>query len=316
MKERIYNLYLFVEGEMISELGAVEYEMTGSEEEKIAFLESRAPLDIHKSKRFKIPDRFKLIDHDTNEITEGILRYQTYLKLCENGVSNIVFEGIFSDLNAPAEPLLVASPYVDGDIAVDTQLEIKNNNKHFRQIDLYSAPDYIAHYTRGNEFHLSQLIEDDFFSPIKLLLNNRFYISAIKLLLSAIDSFAYLEFGDKRNNFLQWIRKYMDYPKIGITPEEIWELRNAVIHMTSYDSRKVAKGEISRIIIQAGSRNSAIGNATYDGKLLDIHDFYILTAYAVEKWLGLVYSEKRFGIFFDRYDNIVSEKRSDIILFK
>lgn len=314
MRERAYNLYLFVEGEFVTEIGAVEYDLDGDDKDKISFLLAQAPSDIANSKRYRVPDNCKLINDDTNEVYDGVLRYSKYLELCDYGYQNIIWEEILHLLNAGSEPLLVVSAVVDGEILVDLQQELKSCTKEVNKIEMYSAPDYLLQYSDGSSFHLNRLIDDDFFTPIKLLLNNKHYISALKLLLSSIDSFAYLEYGDEPQIFARWLRSYMDYQKINVMPEEIWELRNAIIHMSSYDSRKVSNGKVSRLIIQISQHSEDVSNLTYDGKFLNLYTFYRLVAYAVEKWLTTVFEEKRFEQFFERYDKIVSENRLHVML--
>lgn len=53
--------------------------------------------------------------------------------------------------------------------------------------------DYLVKYTTPEGFDVPRLINDDFFLAIKLLFNSGLYVSASKLLLSFIDSIAYVE---------------------------------------------------------------------------------------------------------------------------
>ncbi len=72
--------------------------------------------------------------------------------------------------------------------------------------------DYLHKYVQDGKFDPHQLINDDFFRPIKLLINARHYISAAKLLMSAIDSVALVETGDVPGTppFIRWLDKYVD----------------------------------------------------------------------------------------------------------
>lgn len=58
--------------------------------------------------------------------------------------------------------------------------------------------DYLLAYRRGTSFDLTALFNDDYFRAVKLLWNNEYYVSAVKLLMSAVDTFGHLEHGDKR----------------------------------------------------------------------------------------------------------------------
>lgn len=67
-----------------------------------------------------------------------------------------------------------------------------------------------------------------FASSLKLTFNAGLYVSALKLLVSCIDSLAYIEYGDDRNStpFIKWLDTYADLTPLGITSTELWELRN------------------------------------------------------------------------------------------
>ena len=56
-------------------------------------------------------------------------------------------------------------------------------------------PDYLRRYTANGQFDLPRLINDDFFVPIKLLFNNKHYVSSAKLLLIFVDTISFLESG-------------------------------------------------------------------------------------------------------------------------
>ena len=106
--------------------------------------------------------------------------------------------------------------------------------------------DYLTKYSTEDGFDLPRLLNDDFFVAIRLLFNNRCYVSAANLLMSFIDSIAFVEYGDCTggSNFCRWLESYVDLQSIGITAEEIWEHRNSLVHMTNLDSRKVLSGKV------------------------------------------------------------------------
>jgi hypothetical protein len=75
------------------------------------------------------------------------------------------------------------------------------------------------------------------------------YVSSIKLLLSAVDTMAFLVTGNNSSkDFKEWLNKYVDLSIVGINADELWEHRNALLHMTTLDSRKVGQGKIVRLI--------------------------------------------------------------------
>lgn len=57
--------------------------------------------------------------------------------------------------------------------------------------------DYIGTYFTPGGFDFSRLINDDFFQPVRLLFQAGHFVSASKLLMVAIDSIGYVEFGTR-----------------------------------------------------------------------------------------------------------------------
>ena len=47
MKEKIFNLFIYTNGDVIDQLGVVVHEMEGSDEEKLAFLKSAVDNDYN-----------------------------------------------------------------------------------------------------------------------------------------------------------------------------------------------------------------------------------------------------------------------------
>lgn len=78
---------------------------------------------------------------------------------------------------------------------------------------------------------------------------NGLYVSSLKLLLSAVDTMAFLVTGNNSGeDFKKWLKKYVDLSAVGITADELWEHRNALLHMTTLDSRKINQRKIVRLI--------------------------------------------------------------------
>ena len=130
----------------------------------------------------------------------------------------------------------------------------------------------------------------------------------MKLLLSCIDSISYIEFGDqKAPSFIAWLHRYADLVKVGVTPEELWELRNGVLHMTNLSSRQVIRKRVRRISIRIGGESKTEADGTY------YFDFFMLiqaVAAALQSWFAS-YNDKRekFAAFVERYDETVSDSR-------
>lgn len=70
----------------------------------------------------------------------------------------------------------------------------------------------------------------------------------MKLLLSAVDTMAFLAKGQAGSKYFKtWLDTYVDLSPAGVTSDELWEHRNALLHMTTLDSRKVKGGKILRL---------------------------------------------------------------------
>ena len=78
--------------------------------------------------------------------------------------------------------------------------------------------DYIVKYCDGQAYDFSKLLNDDFFQPVRILFNEKHFVSATKLLVIAIDSVSYVEYGDiPENAFIKWLNEYSDIKSLGIT---------------------------------------------------------------------------------------------------
>ena len=80
------------------------------------------------------------------------------------------------------------------------------------------APDYLMGYLTEQGFDFLRLINDDYFEAIHLLWKNRKFISCLKLVLSAIDTLAIVEYGPGNRNCLKlWLDKYCELESLGVT---------------------------------------------------------------------------------------------------
>ena len=220
MRERLLNVFVYGDATHAHSMGHCEYEKKGSYEELINFLRSRASVDCKLAKISMLKQPIEW------EIFSSMQRF--------GSVTNTLIEdGIMED-----DDIYCITYVVNGKIRVDESVDTTSANV---------IPDYLSIYLTSEGFNFPRLIEDDFFSAIKLLWNANKYISSIKLLFTAIDTFGFIEFGAKNNSFMQWLDEYCDLRSINVTSQEIWELRNSLLHMTNLDSYKVRNGSVERL---------------------------------------------------------------------
>ena len=175
-------------------------------------------------------------------------------------------------------------------------------------------PDYLRIYFTDEGFDFPRLINDDFFDSIKLLWNNHKYISALKLMLSTVDTIGFIEYGPKTDCFVRWLDQYCELSKLAVTSAEIWELRNALLHMSNLDSRKNQAGQVQRLLpmITHPDGDIAIDTGGYKGFHLSLFLLDVLPR-GIETWLQTYNDERsKFRSFIARYDTIVSEARMEV----
>jgi hypothetical protein len=111
LNEKILNIYLVINDGLIEEFRAVRYETTGSDEEKIAFLKSRAAEDFPSSYHFEAPKDKNLKP----------MSYNKFYKLEKQGKQFLLFEEIFEKFDMPDSPLVCVTPVVDGKVVGEGQ---------------------------------------------------------------------------------------------------------------------------------------------------------------------------------------------------
>lgn len=299
MKEVIYNLFLIHSGQTISEIAVTTHKIAGSEEEKTKFLQERVHKDLVKAQKFKIPP-----------ITQP-----EYEAKCRLGKHLEIFESIFDHLGASQAPLMCITPVVDGSPRIDVQTDLKALNFEefqFGQNLSGKLPDYLSSYIGEEGFDIVRLINDDFMVAIKLLWNSQKYVSTAKLLVSMLDSVAFVEFGDKKNSniFCDWLAKYADLSSLSIETRELWEFRNSILHMSNLSSRAVLKGKYPSLVMYVGIATDLVPQNTKSHKYIDLHQLIQVTNAALVGWLT-TYSEQPVKIekFVERYDLVVSDSR-------
>ena len=285
MKQRLVNIFVYGDETHVRAIGWRVYERAGSYDELKNFLQSRVQHDHRNAQREDLAKPIRWRDFEVMD------RLQPFAnELVERG---IVGEGA----------VYCATLIVNDEVCVDeTRDELRGG----------ATPDYLLTYTTEDGFDFPQLIQDDYFEAIHLLWKNRKYISCLKLVFSAIDTFGYVEYGpDGHDGFVGWLDDYCDLRKLGVTPEELWQLRNSLIHMTNLDSRKVRSGKTHRLLPRFTHPDRDVP-PTVDGmKVLHVARFVIVVLpKGIENWLRSYNRDPRkFAEFVERYDTIVSEAR-------
>ncbi|MBE7564452.1 hypothetical protein H7F10_16360 [Acidithiobacillus sp. HP-6] len=172
--------------------------------------------------------------------------------------------------------------------------------------------DYFGTFFTEGGFDFTGLLNADFFQPVRILFQNQHYVSAAKLLAIAIDSIAFVEYGDipDENAFVKWLNRYADLSALGITADELWEHRNSLLHMSNLDSRKVLSGRTRRLIPYVGEIPPGVAFDETRAGYYNLQKLIYAIGQACGKWCE-TYGEDREKIhsFVDRYDLIASDAR-------
>jgi hypothetical protein len=172
--------------------------------------------------------------------------------------------------------------------------------------------DYFGTFFTKESFDFTGLLNADFFQPVRILFQNQHYVSAVKLLVIAIDSIAFVEFGDVNgeNAFVKWLNTYAALSTVGITADELWEHRNSLLHMSNLDSRKVLSGKVRRLVAYVGEIPSEVELDEKKTGYYNLQQLIYAIGQACGKWCE-TYVENREKIhsFVERYDLIASDAR-------
>jgi hypothetical protein len=314
MSETVVNPFLYVEGGVVKSLGAVAHDFDGTDDQKIvAFLQSQVDVDANQADRYPLPVA-GIKSGLGVDATEG-LSFEMFSYLARTGNALRFFEGPLQAVNAPESPCVCITPIVDGKplVEVGTHLEPLTSPAGIsEEFDgIVKQIDYLGAYVTTSGLNVHDLLFDDFTKAIKLLYENKHYVSAMKLIVSFIDTLAYLEFGDMARNYVDWLTKYAALAPVGVTPSELWEFRNAMLHMTNPLSRKVMSGKVPPLgfFIDPTSKNVRIDRNS-GTKMFSFEAFYEAIIQALDVWTKSHSGnlEKQLG-FIRRYDTILSEGR-------
>lgn len=306
MKEKIFNCFIYTDGEKISQLGVATHEMEGSDEEKMEFLRRSVSNDSLIANKANVRSC-------TIGTSDGTFKYSSYMALVRTGRSMEVFEEFFSIYDAPENPICCITPIVNGEAKIDathglTPFYVSSFEDH-PKLGLGKMADYLELYTTPDGFDMSRLLNDDYFNAIRLLFNEKHYVSCMKLIVSFIDTVSYLEFGDVSGGFTQWLKKYASLEKLGITEQQLWEHRNSVLHMSNLDSRKVLAGKEKRISFCV-AKSGYVPNSNLDIQYFNLKDLIDEIAQGLAAWAKtLQESQNKMVIFIERYDRVISDAR-------
>jgi hypothetical protein len=306
VKEAIYNLYYFVEGNFITHIGVVSHDLSGSDKKKLAYLQNNVVIDLPNCRKFSIPNKYA--------DKSGKMRLTDFSSMMRIGDALDLFSDIFCELKAPNEPMSVTTPVVAGEAVYDVQSDYKSlplgEFQGHPKLGAGIMADYFSEYYKDGNLDISTLLHDDYYIAIKILFNNKNYLSSMKLLVSYIDTVGYLDNGDsKENTFVKWLNDYSSLECLNITAEELWEFRNSILHMTNLDSRKVVSGKIRRISFMVAPKGKNTFS-DHDTTYFNFTDLISVIKEAMSKWLQIYQNNRtKLSTFIERYDRAVSDSR-------
>lgn len=307
MHEAVYNVYAYFEAGELRAVGIKQYYRQGSDEKKLAFLCERATLDFHSAKRIPLAVP---------------MNHEEYHARVRMGETVAMFEPLFMEVGAGDAPLFCVTPIVDGIPTIHASVPLG-------PLDMSKLPDgvagpgimedYLFKYINkeAGTFDMPALVHDDYFKAIRLLFNNQHFISCLKLLMSFLDTVAYVEFGDRGRGetpvFIDWLRAFAASDIAGATPEELWEFRNSLLHMSNLESRKVAAGKVARLTPYVGALDHPPSSDPLT-KYINVNKLIEAVAAAIQQWITS-YNEcpEKMRTFVQRYDRVVSDDRQAII---
>jgi hypothetical protein len=313
MSERIVNLFLYVESNLVKNLGAVAHDFDGDDEQAKVFLQSQVPVDASRAIQSPLPVS-NIKSWFGVDASQGLpLEVVDYMR--RTGTVTFLFEDLLQRLKAPQTPFVCTTYIVDGKPVIESlthahpptdptiiSAEFDGTMKRI---------DWLAAYLTPAGLNVHDLLHDDFTEAVKFLYAHKHYVSAMKLLVSFIDTVAFLELGDVGGNYQTWLSKYADLTSIDLTSIELWEFRNAILHMTNPLSRKVLSGNVFPLTFFINSPTKSTRINPHDGtKAFSFEALHEVIIEALDKWTK-TYSQNfpKQLEFIRRYDTILSEGR-------
>ena len=283
--ERIINIFFFGGEQSAHSIGYRTYHREGPYEDQVQFLREKVEVDCANATQHILPAAVAW-----DEIPSIVRSGDVWELLDQCGV------------NAGYDEIYCVTYIVNGRPRFDETVD---------EFAPDAFPDYLRIYLTDAGFDFSKLINDDFFESVKLLWNNHKYISALKLMLSTIDTLGFIEYGPKNDCYVRWLDQYCDLGRVGVTSTELWELRNALLHMSNLESRRNQAGQVQKLLpmITHPSVGIPIGGDGYKGLHVSLLILDVIPR-GIESWLRSYNSDRsKFRSFVSRYDTIVSEAR-------
>ena len=280
------NIFVYGAGEYFDEIGYSLYLLPAgmTEARKFEMLREQVETD------FNLPARHRLSRRMSAEDLYGTMRREPWNL---EQVGNIIASGV----------RYCVTPVVNGRPRTDETVETLNG---------YAVDDYLAMYRANNGFiDLTSLIDSDFVEPIRHLFKAQLYVAATKLAMSMIDTLGFIEFGPQKGVFQRWLKTYADFSGLNVSAEELWELRNSLVHMTNLASRNVESGRVEALTFVIAGADIDTPERLGDMKVLHLTRLLAVTLpNAIGQWVRTYYGDKKKqNLFVGRYDTIVSESR-------
>lgn len=301
MAECIYNIFILFDDDICSAVSYKAHGHVGNDEEGLKFLMARVPDDYSEAEQLDLAKPFTRSEYNAK---------------CRLGEAHHLYDELFVKLGAGAAPLFVATPVKDGEVFFNYSSEghegLDMNDVSAKLGAKGVMDDWLVKYTNENGFNTSQLIHDDYFLAIKLTFNAGLYVSAMKLLVSCIDSVAYIEYGNVRSPppFISWLDAYAELTPLGITAAELWELRNGILHMTNINSDRVRNNKVRRISFRVGGPRDYLREGADGVYYFDFYGLIQAFAQAQGRWIETYNSDRsKFAKFVERYDETISDSR-------
>ena len=296
MNNFIYNIFIpFDADDCCDHVLCARHNTLLDDEAAVAFLKNRVHADLKDAVQVALLKSFTKAN---------------YYSRCRIDGGHHLYDEVFQRFDNQDNPLFVATIVIDGEVKVDFSRHHGDPDFYltFETVGCGQMDDWIIKYREGNTLNLPQLIKDDYFLAIEITYNAKLYVSSLKLLLSCIDSISYIEYGKQRSpSFIDWLNRYANLTAIGITAEELWELRNGVLHMTNLNSRQVVSQKVRRISVQIGGEGGTDADGVY---YFDLFALIKTFSRALEVWLSSYNSNpNKFTLFVERYDETISDSR-------
>lgn len=296
MPEDIYNIFLIFEsGSCQSVKYIIHQHIFDDDDAAVRFLREQVEEDFKLANSFPLGDSFTLSE------------YYSHIRA---GHGLVLYDSLFIALNAGHTPLCVTTLVDNGKIKITDSSHHDDPNIYLTEkaLEGRKMDDWLLKYTTEKGLDLPRLVHDDYFLAIKMTFNAKHYVSAMKLLLSCIDSISYIEYGDvRRTPFVDWLNTYADLTPLGITADELWEMRNGMLHMTNLHSRKVRNNQVRRISFRIGGTGGSEVDGIY---YFQFHGLIQAYGAALGQWFDSYNKDhSKFVKFIERYDETISDSR-------